>query len=81
MIIEIELFASLAKTANTKHLQVTLSSTATVSELLDHLQKTYPKWALNLQSVSVAVNMEYANAKTELCENDEVALIPPVSGG
>jgi molybdopterin converting factor small subunit len=29
----------------------------------------------------VAVNREYAAISTPLCEGDEVALLPPVSGG
>lgn len=81
MVIKIQLFANLAKVAATKHLQTDLPSNTTVSELLDYLRKTYPLWASNLQSVSVAVNMTYANEQTQLHENDEVALIPPVSGG
>ncbi len=34
-----------------------------------------------LQSVAVAVNREYAGTGKALCEGDEVALLPPVSGG
>lgn len=81
MDIQIQLFANLAKVAQTKHLQVDLPTGAMVSELLDYLRKTYPDLAPNLQSVSVAINMEYANGQTKLHENDAVALIPPVSGG
>lgn len=35
-------------------------------------------WA---QSVAVAVNREYARAEDTLHDGDEVALLPPVSGG
>ncbi len=34
-----------------------------------------------LRSTAVAVNREYAAAGTELRDGDEVALLPPVSGG
>jgi MoaE-MoaD fusion protein len=33
------------------------------------------------QSLAVAVNREYSSASTRLQEGDEVALLPPVSGG
>jgi molybdopterin converting factor small subunit len=33
------------------------------------------------RSLAVAVNREYATAGAVLCEGDEVALLPPVSGG
>lgn len=34
-----------------------------------------------VRSLAVAVNREYATPETELREGDEVALLPPVSGG
>jgi molybdopterin converting factor subunit 1 len=33
------------------------------------------------KTIAVAVNREYAGLETELHEGDEVALLPPVSGG
>ncbi|MGL6022222.1 MAG: MoaD/ThiS family protein [Chitinophagaceae bacterium] len=35
----------------------------------------------NLSSLMVAVNQTYAEDKTRLFPKDEIALIPPVSGG
>ena len=34
-----------------------------------------------LRSAAVAVNHEYAGLEQDLCDGDEVALLPPVSGG
>ena len=45
----------------------------------EHISK-YPKLA-GLKSLMIAVNNEYAEDSTELQESDEIALIPPVSGG
>lgn len=51
-----------------------------VAELKSYLSKLYPD--LNkLSSLAIAVNSEYAEADVILSQNDEVALIPPVSGG
>ena len=44
------------------------------------LHEKFPK-LLQLKSYMVAVNSEYANSDTQITEKDEVAIIPPVSGG
>jgi MoaE-MoaD fusion protein len=56
-----------------------LAEGATVAELLEQLrgQAAHPVWA----ALAVAVNREYATAAVALHEGDEVALLPPVSGG
>ncbi|OIN59701.1 MoaD/ThiS family protein [Arsenicibacter rosenii] len=57
-----------------------LSGNATVSDLLDYLKQEYPPMA-GISSLLVAVNGEYAEPATRLAANDEIAIIPPVSGG
>lgn len=52
----------------------------TVTELKNNLFERYPALAA-LQSVYIAVNNEYADENAPLKEGDEIALIPPVSGG
>jgi molybdopterin converting factor subunit 1 len=44
------------------------------------LKDKYPKMN-HLSYFKVAVNQEFANDDQVLCEGDEIALIPPVSGG
>ena len=52
----------------------------TVAGLLVFLKKTYPR--LNeLASLLVAVDSTYASSGTKLRKGQEVAIIPPVSGG
>lgn len=53
---------------------------ATVPDLLESLKKTYPALQ-DISSVMVAVNNEYGQKSQTLHESDEIALIPPVSGG
>ena len=57
-----------------------LSMPATVADLLGALRAKYPRLG-ELTSLAVAVNSEYAEVDWELHSNDEIALIPPVSGG
>jgi len=53
---------------------------ATVASLRQALLRDYPQLA-GLKSLLIAVNNVYADDGVELAERDEIALIPPVSGG
>lgn len=57
-----------------------LPENATVGSLRAELVERFPRLS-NLASVRLAVNSEYAAEELQLRENDEIALIPPVSGG
>jgi len=54
---------------------------ATVSTLLDHFRALVPTQQALLGSLAVAVNQQYAVPQQILADGDEVALLPPVSGG
>ncbi|MFG0251092.1 MAG: molybdopterin converting factor subunit 1 [Phycisphaeraceae bacterium JB051] len=81
MTVTIELFAVLSQAVNAQKVSLELPDSATVGQLLSLLPKSYPQLTPLLASVSVAVNMSYATAEDVLSEADQVALIPPVSGG
>jgi len=51
-----------------------------VSELIHFMNNSYPELS-KLSSLAVAVNGEYAAIDVALQSNDEIAIIPPVSGG
>ena len=61
--------------------RVTLAEGATVRECVERFRRTGLGPAGMWDSIAVAVNQEYARADRALCEGDEVALLPPVSGG
>ncbi|MCK0158167.1 molybdopterin converting factor subunit 1 [Cellulophaga sp. F20128] len=52
----------------------------TVQDLKMYLTQEYPNLE-NLSSLAIAVNNEYADDSLLLKQTDEIALIPPVSGG
>ena len=52
----------------------------TVGELRNYLGNSYPGLK-KLSTVAVAVNNAYANDTAKISNFDEIALIPPVSGG
>jgi len=58
-----------------------LPAGASVRDLLEHYRAAAPRLGESLASLAVAVNQQYAGAETRLQSDDEVALLPPVSGG
>ncbi len=58
-----------------------LPDSATVSEFLGRFMDNAPEVRKFAGSLAVAVNREYAAPAHILCDGDEVALLPPVSGG
>jgi len=54
---------------------------STVQDLLRTLAGRHAGFGTGAASLRVAVNEEYVDSTATLSENDEVAIIPPVSGG
>ena len=53
---------------------------SSVSELKARLRNSFPEFG-RLSSLAVAVNSNYAEDGDRLNKGDEIAIIPPVSGG
>jgi molybdopterin converting factor subunit 1 len=81
MIVRLRFFASLRERLRRGDAAYTLADGATVSDLWAALCADHPQLAELERSVSFAVNQEYVGREHRLADNDEVALIPPVSGG
>jgi molybdopterin synthase catalytic subunit len=58
-----------------------LEDGSTIGELLGSLESRHPALAASRGRVLIALNQERASEQTALSEGDEVALLPPVSGG
>ncbi|MCB0678920.1 MAG: molybdopterin converting factor subunit 1 [Saprospiraceae bacterium] len=63
-----------------RELQLEVPDDTTVRDLKDRLLERYPEFS-RLVSLAIAVNSEYSAEDVLLQERDEIALIPPVSGG
>jgi molybdopterin converting factor subunit 1 len=74
-------FAAYRDLVGCEEIDVVLPHPARVRDLLDALRARGGGWSRLPPEPAVAVNMEYATAERDLREGDEVALIPPVSGG
>jgi molybdopterin converting factor subunit 1 len=78
--ISVRLFAGLRERAGSDRVEVELPDGASVADLLAAMAST-PVGALAPRSCIVALNREYAPADAVVGAGDEVALVPPVSGG
>lgn len=63
-----------------REIMVELKDDVSVGALLAALQTKFPE-LISLNSLFVAVNQEYADHEKVITGKDEIALIPPVSGG
>ena len=61
--------------------RVELAANATLGTLMEHLFREYPGLAPGRGSLRFAVNREFADPDQPLADGDEIAVIPPVSGG
>ena len=64
----------------TNELTFALQNGNSVADLRQHLYENYPNLKA-LRSLAIAVNQEYASENQLIQSSDEIALIPPVSGG
>jgi molybdopterin converting factor subunit 1 len=78
--VTVKLFAGLRERAGVDSIDVELPAGASVADLLD-IMKTTPVGPLAPRQCVVAVNREYADGASPVNEGDEIALVPPVSGG
>lgn len=81
MPIRVRLFAVLAERWGGRELALTLPAGATTAAVIEGLRAARPDLEPLLNACRVAVNGRYAGPDQPLAAGDEVALIPPVSGG
>ena len=81
MQVKVIYFGILRELAHAEQENVALAGGATVQELFAELQTRHPEVERFAKSIAIAVNLEYSDWKRVLQAKDEVALIPPVSGG
>ena len=76
----VRLFASYREAAGVGHLQLNLPPGSTVKDAIAEIAKRHPLITEG-RRVVIAKNRDYVTADEPLADGDEVALIPPVSGG
>jgi sulfur-carrier protein len=81
MKIRVLMFASLAREVGRGELELDLSDNATVGQAIAALCGDYPPISRYESRLATAVNLDYVGPDHRLHDGDELAVIPPVSGG
>ena len=81
MNVRIKLFSLARDLAGFSEQMVDLGRNPRAGAVLEYLSEHHPEFADWRSSIRIAVNQEYVSNEHALNEGDEVAVIPPVSGG
>jgi molybdopterin converting factor subunit 1 len=81
MIVRVKLFAFAKQAAGAESIELTVPDAATVADVRQALLAAVPDLVPAAKHLLFAVNTEYASDAKAISTNDEVACIPPVSGG
>jgi molybdopterin converting factor subunit 1 len=81
MQVRILFFGMLKDVAGRNHDTLSLPEHATLGDVLSHYEERFPRLKEFTASIAMSINQEYAGPESELKQGDEIALLPPVSGG
>ena len=81
MLVNLRLFARLRELSGKSELLLEVPEGCDARAVWNDVAALYPALAAYGPTVSCAVNEEYARLTTQLKDGDEVAFLPPVSGG
>lgn len=81
MTVRVKLFAAARDIIGSEETALSLPEKSTAKSAVNSLIQQHPKLEQWRKYLRVAVNWEYVSTDQELNNNDEVAIIPPVSGG
>lgn len=79
MKIKVRLFATYREKVGRGELEMEVEEGATIGALAQRLEKDFPQ--LRLRPLIAALNSQYVEPDALLREGDEVAFLPPMSGG
>jgi molybdopterin converting factor subunit 1 len=79
--VTVRLFARLRDIAGSAELVRDVAAGSTVRSVWSGLVKDFPEFEGYERSISTALNADYASMDWPIQEGDEVAFLPPVSGG
>ena len=78
---QVRLFARYRELAGTGSLSLNVPDNSTALDVFDRVAERYPDMQAMRGSTLMAVEAEYVKPDTELRDGEELALMPPVSGG
>ena len=80
-VVSVRLFAGAAEAAGVRIHRISVEDGVTVDEVFDRIAGEFPALAGMKASLKFAVNQEFVEMDQSLSDGDELAVIPPVSGG
>lgn len=81
MRLRVRLFATFHEIVGAKEVAWTADPGTTLGDFLDAFLRRHPRLAAHRDTMMLAVNQAIADPSTVLRDGDEIALLPPVSGG
>lgn len=81
MRVTVRVFARLRELAGKESWEIDVPAGATAADAWAAVTKATPALAPFERAISVAINTSFARMSHSLCEGDDVAFLPPVSGG
>ena len=81
MRVTVRLFARLRDIAGAAELGREVAPGATIGSIWRQLVTEFPELAGYERSISSAINADYARMDQPVADGDEIAFLPPVSGG
>jgi molybdopterin converting factor subunit 1 len=79
--VTVRLFARLRELARRDELRLEVAEGSTAQDVWNGLTREYPALADYTKAISVAVNEDYARLTASVRDGDDIAFLPPVSGG
>jgi len=81
MRVRVKCFAWAREVTGEDEIDLEVPEAATVADLRESLAGRFPVFSGRMESIAVSVNREFAGEGTPVAAGDELALIPPISGG
>ena len=79
--LDVKLFAIVRDIVGKDEVKISVEEQSAATAVLDQLSREFPRLVEWKSHLRIAVNSEYVSPEYVLKNNDEVAIIPPVSGG
>ena len=81
MLVKVKCFAWAYEVTGTDEIEVEMKESAKVSDLREILSQKFPEFSGRMESIAVSINQEFVGEGAIISSSDEIALIPPISGG
>lgn len=81
MKVKTKFFAAIKDIVGTPEAELDLTSGTTAGDLFQRYCQQHPPLNRYAERIMISVNLEFVPPETRLSEGDEIAFIPPVSGG